>query len=226
VSSKKLFLKSTVLFVLVSFLFIGSVVASFELWSQTYGGEHGNVVYTFDIAYSLVETSDGGYALAGYTRNANVGVSEGWLVKTDANGNVVWNLTYGEGRFRSLVRTADGGFALAGSIGSSSAGNYDFWLVKTDEDGNLVWSQTYGGDENDVTYSLVQTSDGGYALAGETYSFGAGASDFWLVKTDAQGIPEFPSWAILPLFLTATLVVAICRKKLSKTSKPSFILGA
>ena len=172
--SKKLLLTSTVLFVLASLLFVGSVGASSELWSQTYGGEHGNVVYTFDIAYSLVETSDGGYALAGYTRNANVGVSEGWLVKTDANGNVVWNLTYGEGRFRSLVRTADGGFALAGSIGSFSAGNYDFWLV----------------------------------------------------KTDAQGISEFPSWAILPLFLTATLVVAICRKKLSKTSKPSFILGA
>ena len=176
-SSKKLFLKSTVLFVLVSFLFIGSVVASFELWSQTYGGEHGNVVYTFDIAYSLVETSDGGYALAGYTRNANVGVSEGWLVKTDENGNMEWN-------------------------------------------------QTYGGDEYDCFHALIETSDGGYALAGETYSFGAGASDFWLVKTDAQGIPEFPSWAILPLFLTATLVVAICRKKLSKTSKPSFILGA
>jgi len=172
--SKKLFLISISLFVLVSLLFVGYVVASLEMWSRTYGGEHGNVVYTFDIAYSLVETSDGGYALAGYTRNANVGVSEGWLVKTDANGNVVWNLTYGEGRFRSLVRTADGGFALAGSIGSSSAGNYDFWLV----------------------------------------------------KTDAQGIPEFPSWAILPLFLTATLVVAICKKKLSKTSKPSFILGA
>ena len=160
--SKKLFLTSTVLFVLVSLPFVGSVGASSELWSQTYGGEHGNVVYTFDIAYSLVETSDGGYALAGYTRNANVGVSEGWLVKTDANGDVVWNLTYGEGGFRSLVKTADGGFALAGSIGSFSAGNYDFWLV----------------------------------------------------KTDAQGIPEFPSWLILPLFLIATLIVTLVRKRL------------
>jgi len=102
----------------------------------------------------------------------------------------MWNLTYGEGGFRSLVRTVDGGFALAGSIGSSSAGG-DFWLVKTDEDGNVVWSQTYGGTGDEMAFSLVQTSDGGYALGGLTNSFGPGDDDLWLVKTDMYGNMEW-----------------------------------
>ena len=79
-----------------------------------------------------------------------------------------------------------------------------------------MWSQTYGGTGGDLAYSLVETSDEGFALAGKTTSFGAGSSDFWLVKTDANGIPEFPSWIILPLFLMATLVGVIIRNKIGK----------
>jgi len=90
-----------------------------------------------------------------------------------------------------------------------------------------LWSRTYGGTEGDYANSLIETSDGGYALAGWTDSLDiSGKTEFWLIKTDAQGIPEFPSWTILPLFLTATLVVAIYRKKLSKTGNPAFILGS
>jgi len=99
---------------------------------------------------------------------------------------------------------------LIGSVGASSE----------------MWSQTYGGTRSDAAYSLIETSDGGFAIAGYTDSFGAGDYDFWLVKTDEYGvIPEFPSWIILPLFLTVTLVVAIFRRKLSKTGNPAFILG-
>jgi hypothetical protein len=162
--SKKLFLASTtVLFVLVSLLFIGSVGASSEMWSQTYGGADQ------EVAHSLVETSDGGYALAGST---------GWYFP----------------------------------------GIHDFWLVKTDANGNMEWNQTYGESEEEVAYSLVEASDGGFAIAGYTGSFGAGEADFWLIKTDEYGIiPEFPSWTILPLLLAATLTVIIYRKKLYKT---------
>jgi len=115
--SKKLFLSSMFLFVLISFPLISSVGASLEMWSQTYGGEYGDITYSFDSAYSLVETSDGGFA-----------------------------------------------------------------------------------------------------LAGDTSSFGAGDYDFWLVKTDEYGIiPEFPSWTILPLLITATLVIIIYKQRLPKT---------
>jgi len=314
VPSKKLFLTITLLIVLVSFLFVGSVGASSEMWSQTYGGAEG------DYAHSLVETSDGGFAIVGITRDdygfdidcllvktdeygnmewnqtyggedsyhadAVVQTSDGgyaiagdkyvfdegydcWLAKTDEYGNMEWNQTYGGSspdHARSLVETFDGGYALAGYTYSFGGKGYDFWLIKTDGYGNVEWNQTYGGANHEYARSLVETSDGGYALAGgtrlvktdahgslewyRTYdggsanslievsdggyalagyttSFGAGSYDFWLAKTDEHGvIPEFPSWLILPLFLTVTLVVAIFRRKLSKTSNPAFILGA
>jgi hypothetical protein len=264
-------LLTIIVFVLVNFQLISSVGASSAVWTQTYGGED------LEYAYSLVETSDGGYAIAGYTDSFGAGESDFWLVKTDASGtlqwsqtygtddndkaysliqthdggyamvgycnivtqtdggsyevskdfwlvktdahgNMEWNRTYGGERYEyaySLVETSDGGFALAGETDSFGAGEEDFWLVKTDASGNMEWNQTYGGTNYDNAFSLVVTSDGGYAIAGYTASFGAGASDFWLVKTDEHGIiPEFPSWTILPLFLAATVSGILVKKRL------------
>ena len=80
-----------------------------------------------------------------------------------------------------------------------------------------MWSQTYGAAFGDYARSLVETSDGGFAIGGHTNSFGAGDFDLWLVKTDEHGIiPEFPSWIIMPLFTVATLAVIIYRKRLTK----------
>jgi hypothetical protein len=152
------------------------------IWNQTYGGDGG------EVASSLVETSDGGYALGGQTTSG-----EGYdflLIKTDSSGNMEWNQTFGGtgwDQAYSLVETSDGGYALAGRTNSFGAGSYDAWLVKTDSNGNVQWNQTYGGLGWDEAQSLVETSDGGYALAGRTNSFGAGDYDFWLVKTDAYG---------------------------------------
>jgi hypothetical protein len=102
-----------------------------------------------------------------------------------------WTKTYG-GTSRdeayALVQTGDGGYALAGFTISFGAGIDDFWLVKTVAAGNMQWNQTYGGTDSDEARALVRTSDGGYALAGRTGSFGAGEPDFWLVKTDASGL--------------------------------------
>jgi hypothetical protein len=152
-------------------------------WSKTYGGAEA------DYAYSLVQTDDGGYAIAGSTESYGAGARDFWLVKTDSAGNVLWNRKYGGTNYdeaRSLVQTSDGGYALAGYTDSYGAGSSDFWLVKTDASGNTQWNKTYGGTGNDGASSVVQTGDGGYALAGYTYSLGAGY-DFWLVKTDASG---------------------------------------
>jgi len=153
-------------------------------WNQTYGGAD------YDAAYSMVQTSDGGYAILGITKSYGAGNDDFWLVKTDSEGNVQWNKTYGgtdDDRGRSMVQTADGGYALAGYTGSFGAGNADFWLVKVDSSGNHQWNKTYGGPDIDEAYSVIETFDGGYALAGYTHSYGAGAYDFWLVKTDANG---------------------------------------
>jgi hypothetical protein len=156
-------------------------------WNQTYGGVGE------DIAYALVQTDDGGYALAGYTSSFGAGSWDMWLVKTDASGNMQWNQTYGgvhADRAFDLVQTIDGGYAMAGdteSYGSGIGEYYDFWLVKTDADGNAVWNRTYAGGTHDSAHSLIQTDDGGYALAGDAAYLGAGGADFWLVRTDADG---------------------------------------
>ena len=153
-------------------------------WNRTYGGTN------VDGAWAFMQTSDGGYALAGYTYSFGAGGGDFWLVKTDASGNAQWNKTYGGTGYESLnafVQTSDGGYALLGSTNSFGAGYIDFWLVKTDSAGNALWNKTYGGTDYDGASVLVQTSDGGYALAGDTQSYGAGEMDFWLVKTDASG---------------------------------------
>jgi len=139
------------------------------------------------------------------------------LINSVEASSEMWSQTYGGNNMdvaRSLVETSNGGYAIAGETDSFGAGEDDFWLVKIDSNGNMEWNRTYGGEEPDRAYSLVETSDGGYALTGYTLSFGAGSYDFWLIKTDAQGIPEFPSWTILPIFLTATLFALIIKKRL------------
>jgi hypothetical protein len=180
-------------------------------WNQTYGG--GAV----DTPDSLVVTSDGGYAIAGTTDSYGAGNTDFWLVKTDEFGNVEWNQTYGgelSDRPSSLVVTSDGGYAIAGITNASGVEYGDFWLVKTDADGNMEWNMTYGGADYDIASSLVATVDGGYAIAGGTISFGVGGGDFWLVKTDENGIVPEAAWAILPLLIAATLSIFICKKKL------------
>jgi protein involved in ribonucleotide reduction len=170
------------------FLLVKTDASGNMQWNKTYGGT-GN-----DVASALVQTSDGGYALAGSTNSFGVGSDDFLLVKTDSSGNMQWNRPYGgtgNDVASALVQTSDGGYALAGSTNSSGAGNYDFWLVKTDASGVMQWNETYKGANDDEAYALVQTTDGGYALAGYTYSLGAGNNDFWLVKTDASGNMEW-----------------------------------
>jgi parallel beta-helix repeat protein len=153
------------------------------LWNKTYGGIGD------DEAFHLVLTQDGGYAIAGATNFFGAGDYDFWLVKTDADGNMQWNQTYGGANddcAYALVQTDDGGYVIAGYATSFACG-WDFWAVKVDADGNMQWNQTYGGNENDLLRDLVQTVDGGYAFAGITWSFGAGGQDFLLVRTDANG---------------------------------------
>ena len=187
-------------------------------WNQTYGKT------TYEYGYSIVKTFDEGYAIAGFTGYTDSIEGEKydfWLVKIDEFGAMQWNQTYGgegDDRVYSLVATSDGGYLLVGGTMSFGAGNMDSWLVKTDSMGNMEWNRTYGGAGADAARSVVETDDGGYAFVGETGSFGAGGSDFWLVKTDETGyVPEYTSWFIPSLLLIATTAIIIYKKKTTTT---------
>ncbi|XES76189.1 MAG: hypothetical protein ACBZ72_08365 [Candidatus Bathyarchaeia archaeon] len=157
-------------------------------WNQTYSGlEQG-------ISDTLTQTSDGGYALGGYTYSIDEGGIYAWLVKTDAEGNLSWNSTYGElgtAIAYGITQTSDGGYALVGASNTIGAGQSDGWLAKISSTGELEWYQTYGADQNDAVYSVVQTSDGGYALAGDSDSYGSGQANLWLIKTDSSGAVQW-----------------------------------
>jgi hypothetical protein len=152
-------------------------------WSKNYSA------FSDCIPREVVQTKDGGYAIAGYVDLDYS--SESRLVKIDVNGNLQWNKTYGAASeynsVYSLVEAKDGGFAMAGTTSYQSHGESDGWLVKTDSMGNLEWEKSIGGAEWDYGSSLVVTSEGGYLIAGQTASFGAGDDDGWLVKTGSQG---------------------------------------
>jgi hypothetical protein len=153
-------------------------------WAKTYGGTGD------DVAFSVQQTSDGGYIVAGGTSSFGAGSWDIFLIKTDANGNIQWAKTYGGTDWdlaTSVQQTSDGGYIVASEIRSFGAGSWDIFLMKTDANGNIQWAKTYGGTDVDAALSVQQTSDGGYILAGLTWSFGAGERDIFLINTDANG---------------------------------------
>lgn len=147
----------------------------------------------FDIsgeARSVQQTSDGGYILAGNTFIEEIGRIGNYasIIKTDKNGNAQWKKNFEiskESIAYSVQQTSDGGYVLTGS---TSAINeiYDAWIIKADEDGNEQWRKTFEGSKQDMLYSVQQTSDNGYILAGYTSSHGAGRTDAWLIKMSGE----------------------------------------
>ncbi len=155
-------------------------------WNETYGWT------SYDHGYSLVECSGGGFAIAGYTASYGAGSSDAYLIRTDQNGVMLWNQTYGSTGTEyawSVVECTGGGFAIAGSTSGFGATNLGVWLIRTDASGNHLWNQTFSGSAADHGRAVVECSDGGFAVVGYTYSFitGFSANDLWLIRTDSSG---------------------------------------
>lgn len=179
-------------------------------WQKSFGGSG------LDEAHSVQQTSDGGYAVTGFSwsNNGDLTGNHGnsadyWIVKLNNSGNIQWQKNLGGNGAdyaNSAEQTSDGGYVIAGrSISndgdvSGNHGNYDFWVVKLNNSGSLQWQKSLGSGFTDYAYSVNQTSDGGYVVAGWTYpgnhplgdvSGIKGYHDFWMVKLDDSGMLEW-----------------------------------
>ena len=183
-------------FIIVGYKIIGSYRDLFLLkvdslgnqeWERFYGGSD------HDVGHQVLLTPDGGYIAFGYTYSFGIGTpsnSNFYLLRVDSLGNELEYRTYGgTGKENGYCfdNTADGGYILGGLTGSYGAGAYNIFIVKIDSSLNQEWQQTFGGPRNDMAYSVKQTSDGGYAVAGFYYYNGQPNMDFYLVKTDSVG---------------------------------------
>ncbi|MEP7265573.1 MAG: T9SS type A sorting domain-containing protein [Bacteroidota bacterium] len=176
-------------------------------WQKCVGGTSN------ETAKSIEQTSDGGYIVAGFTASTDgdvtfnhggtINLSDYWLVKLDASGNIQWQKTFGGSKddiAYSVTQTTDGGYVIAGiseSNDGDASGNHglhDYWIVKTDGSGNIQWQKSYGGSLNDYAYSIQQTSDGGYIVAGGALSNDDNVTglhgdnyDCWIVRLNSSG---------------------------------------
>jgi hypothetical protein len=173
----------------IYFLFLTSLCRGQAVkFEKVFGGANE------DHGLSVQQTFDRGYIIAGTTGSYGAGSSDVYLMKLDSNGNFKWRNTFGGANIDwgySVQQTADSGFVIAGFTNSFGHGGYDVYLIRTDSIGDTLWTKTYGGTNWDFGYSVSQTSDGGFIVAGGTYSSGNGNEDVYLVKTNASGIVQW-----------------------------------
>ena len=158
------------------------------IWQKSYGDEDINY------AYSLQQTSDGGYIIASNTGLNDAEGHDILILKLFFDGIVEWSKTYGgsiDDKPSSILLTSDGGYIVAGYTMSYGAGSSDIWILKLASDGTIEWQRTYGGSDSENVYSIRQTNDGGYIVAGNILSFGAGQPDFWIIKLALDGTIEW-----------------------------------
>ncbi|MEO5570468.1 MAG: T9SS type A sorting domain-containing protein [Bacteroidia bacterium] len=185
-------------------------------WDKDFGAAYA------DFFSLLIPTSDGGYILAGYSTSMisgdktqnSWGGRDYWIIKTDSLFNKIWDKDFGgtdDDNLSSIRQTADGGFILGGCSTSGSGGDktqwlkggnsdYDFWIIKTDSAGNKIFDKDFGGSNyEDEIGNVFQTADGGYMIAGTSYSNmgfdksenNLGGEQTWIVKTDSLGIKQW-----------------------------------
>ncbi len=152
-------------------------------------------IYTFggiqnESCNQAVPTWDGGYIFIGTSNSFGPGLNNIYAIKTDSLCNYKWSHAYGGNQVQngfSVTPTLDKGYAMLGFTNSFGNGGYDVYLIKTDSTGKTLWEKTYGGTDWDFGYSISQTKDSGFVICGQTYSYGAGNGDVYVIKTDKNG---------------------------------------
>ncbi len=153
---------------------------------KTFGGSDK------DYSSYIQQTLDGGYIISGSISSFGNGSSDFWLIKTDSDGNEIWNQTFGR-KFRDVCSsvdiTVDGGYIITGQTWIKDR-SPDVWVIKTDSNGIEEWNKTFGGKRLGDSKFIQQTSDSGFIIIGSTYSLLKGM-DLWLIKSDSQGNEEW-----------------------------------
>lgn len=173
-------------------ILIGGVLADAGLVKTDTAGQvlwAKNIGIAGDSANAIINTIDGGYAIAGST-SLGAGGRDMYVVKFDSSYNIQWAKTIGGSAYdvaNSINQTTDGGYVITGGTTSFGAGGEDVYVVKLDALGNLQWSRTIGGPDYETGNSIQQTADKGYAICGTTYSFGRGNGDMYFIKLDSNG---------------------------------------
>jgi hypothetical protein len=156
------------------------------VWTRTFGGMAGEI----DAAHWAHETSDGGFIIVAKKGAFGPDPADIWLIKTDENGDSLWTKTHGGEFFdigNAIQQTSDGGYFIPGYTYSFETDSYDVFFLRTDSEGEILWTRSHGGFEDDIGQSGQQTFDGGYIIAGYTWSFGQGDRDAYIVRTDSNG---------------------------------------
>lgn len=186
------------------------------IWTKCYGNSKN------DWASSVTQSSDGGFVIAGTTEIENIDNRlDFWILKLNSEGDSLWSRYYGGSGWdlaSSIKQTSDGGYIVAGRTNSSDGdvwgGNiindsiYDYWTVKLKSDGDTLWTKCFGGSSEDKAFSIQQTNDGGYIVAGQSNSNDGdvegnhGNGDFWIVKLSSlntfEQIPGDNEFRIYP----------------------------
>ncbi|HQW22825.1 MAG TPA: T9SS type A sorting domain-containing protein [Bacteroidia bacterium] len=173
------------------------------LWTKKFG-----TAGTDNADYIAVGTD--GYFLAGGTNGAGVGGDDGYVVKTDTSGSVLWSKTYGGSQpddFHRIEITMDGGLIMSGTTSSTGPLQPNIWLLRANSTGDSLWSKSFGGDNHDHGYSADETSDGGFIVVGHTGSFGYNGEDGYVGKTDSNGdILNLMKYTTVSALITPTSV--------------------
>ncbi len=158
-------------------------------WEETFGGSN------VELGYSVLQTPNGDFLSCGYTTSFGNGTDEAvYIVRSDIDGTTIWEKThalpdasiYGQ----SLIATSDGNYIIAGYIVENNS-NEDFYLLKINPDGEKIWDSVFEGPGKDFGYRVIETSDNGFAIVGETRDLLNNQRDMYIVKTDASGIEEW-----------------------------------